>query len=70
MWLKAIGIYSERKRGRLIIRPLLPIRMVAGACNHPNLLVLPFSLELIRPAAQSARRLQFLAGFRIGDNPK
>ena len=51
MWLKAIGIYSERKRGRLIIRPLLPIRMVAGACNHPNLLVLPFSLELIRPAA-------------------
>jgi hypothetical protein len=25
--------------------------LVAGACNHPNLLVLPFSLELIRPAA-------------------
>jgi len=24
------------------------IRMVAGTCNHPNCLVLPFSLELIR----------------------
>jgi hypothetical protein len=27
------------------------IRMVAGACNHPNCLVLPFSVELIRLAA-------------------
>jgi hypothetical protein len=26
-------------------------RLVAGACNHPNLLVLPFSLGLIRTAA-------------------
>jgi len=25
--------------------------LVAGACNHPNLLVLPFSLKLIRAAA-------------------
>jgi hypothetical protein len=25
--------------------------MVAGACNHPNCLVLPFSLDLIRVAA-------------------
>jgi hypothetical protein len=25
--------------------------LVAGACNHPNCLVLPFSVELIRPAA-------------------
>lgn len=25
--------------------------LVAGACNHPNLLVLPFSLSLIRSAA-------------------
>jgi hypothetical protein len=25
--------------------------LVAGACNHPNCLVLPFSLELIRLAA-------------------
>jgi hypothetical protein len=25
--------------------------LVAGACNHPNLLVLPFSLALIRSAA-------------------
>jgi hypothetical protein len=25
--------------------------LVAGACNHPNLLVLPFSFELIRLAA-------------------
>lgn len=26
-------------------------KVVAGACNHPNCLVLPFSLELIRVAA-------------------
>jgi hypothetical protein len=25
--------------------------LVAGACNHPNLLVLPFNFELIRAAA-------------------
>jgi hypothetical protein len=25
--------------------------LVAGACNHPNCLVLPFSVELIRLAA-------------------
>jgi len=25
--------------------------LVAGGCNHPNCLVLPFTLELIRPAA-------------------
>ena len=25
--------------------------LVAAACNHPNCLVLPFTLELIRPAA-------------------
>ena len=25
--------------------------LVAGACNHPNCLVLPFRLELIRLAA-------------------
>jgi len=25
--------------------------LVAEACNHPNCLVLPFSVELIRPAA-------------------
>jgi hypothetical protein len=29
----------------------LSIRMVAGACNHPNLLVPLFGLELIRFAA-------------------
>jgi hypothetical protein len=29
----------------------LSIRMVAGACNHPNCLELPFSVELIRLAA-------------------
>jgi len=29
----------------------LMIALVAGACNHPNCLVLPFSLELIRLAA-------------------
>jgi hypothetical protein len=26
-------------------------KVVAGACNHPNWLVLPFRLELIRVAA-------------------
>src|SRR5215831_298860 len=26
-------------------------RIVSRACNHPNLLVLPFSFELVRPAA-------------------
>jgi hypothetical protein len=25
--------------------------LVAGACNHPNLLVLPFSFELVHAAA-------------------
>jgi len=25
--------------------------LVAEACNHPNCLVLPFGVELIRPAA-------------------
>jgi pilus assembly protein CpaF len=30
---------------------LLSIRMVAGACNHPNCLVLPFRMELIRLVA-------------------
>jgi hypothetical protein len=25
--------------------------LVAEACNHPNLLVLPFGFELVRPAA-------------------
>jgi hypothetical protein len=25
--------------------------LAAGACNHPNLLVIPFSAELIRSAA-------------------
>jgi len=25
--------------------------LVAVGCNHPNLLVLPFSIELVRPAA-------------------
>src|ERR1700674_5532177 len=29
----------------------LSIRIVSGACNHPNCLVLPFRLELIRVAA-------------------
>jgi len=30
---------------------LVDHEMVAGACNHPNLLVLPFRFELIRVAA-------------------
>jgi len=29
----------------------LPANSIAVACNHPNLLVLPFRLELIRLAA-------------------
>jgi hypothetical protein len=30
---------------------LLPVTMVPGACNYPNLLVQPFRFELIRLAA-------------------
>jgi hypothetical protein len=30
---------------------LLPVTMVPGACNYPNLLVLPFRFELIPLAA-------------------
>jgi hypothetical protein len=30
--------------------------VVAEACNHPNLLVLPFNIELIRTAALAARK--------------
>lgn len=27
------------------------LELAAGVCNHTNLLVLPFSFELVRPAA-------------------
>ena len=32
-------------------RAILGARFVAAACNHPNLLVLPFNFALIRAAA-------------------
>jgi hypothetical protein len=38
---------TDRARRLLGVRA----RLVAGACNHPNCLVLPFSLELIRLTA-------------------
>jgi len=37
--------------------------LVAEACNHPNCLVLPFKLELIRVAAQAACEVK---GPRLG----
>jgi len=41
--------HASRKR---ILRQLF--EMVAGACNYPNCLMLPFRLELIRLAAWAA----------------
>ncbi len=38
-WLQGFGSYSKESN------------LVATACNHPNCLVLPFRLELIRLAA-------------------
>ena len=45
-WVPQFARHSSRKP---VLRQAL--QMVAGACNHPNLLVLPFSVELIRAAA-------------------
>jgi hypothetical protein len=42
--------------------------LVAAACNHPNLLVLPFSLHLIRMAAQAHGRLEARDCFRVSDH--
>ncbi len=53
------GIVAIKLRGR-----------VAGARNHPNLLVLPFTLELIRPAAQPIRRLDIPTRFLVGEDTK
>jgi hypothetical protein len=44
-----LGTYPETDRARHLLG--VRARLVAGACNHPNCLVLPFSAELIRPAA-------------------
>jgi hypothetical protein len=33
-------------------------QLIAEACNHPNCLVVPFRLELIRLAAQAARAVK------------
>jgi site-specific DNA recombinase len=41
------SLETDRARHLLGVRA----RLVAGACNHPNCLALPFSLELIRLAA-------------------
>src|ERR1700731_4590355 len=44
---------SDRtKKAGILDSGLVDHEMVAGACNHPNCLVLPFRLELIRPAAK------------------
>src|SRR5882762_11574833 len=42
-------------------------RTVAGACNHPNLLVLPFRLELIRPHQSPRARSEIDGRFRVAD---
>jgi len=39
------------KKAGILRSGLIDHEMVAGACNHPNCLVLPFSVELIRLAA-------------------
>src|ERR1700722_12413948 len=65
-------LVSLRARGNCVAVPLigqvldscckcpiarnLMVALVAGACNHPNCLVLPFSVELIRLAAEAAPR--------------
>jgi hypothetical protein len=49
-----IGGLREKKEGLLWSeQPFVFqfLNLVVEACNHPNLLVLPFSLELIRTAA-------------------
>jgi site-specific DNA recombinase len=44
-----LGSRAEMERARSLSG--VRARLVAGACNHPNLLVLPFSLTLIRSVA-------------------
>jgi hypothetical protein len=44
-------ITSQAEVIHLDERPANRRSAVAGACNHPNCLVLPFRMELIRPAA-------------------
>jgi hypothetical protein len=46
-----LGHGDKRKRLGACARPA-NLSLLAEACNHPNLLVLPFSLKLIRPAAR------------------
>ena len=42
----------DKKRWESLVRGVdCPLDAPRPACNHPNLLVLPFSLELVRPAA-------------------
>jgi hypothetical protein len=56
---RAAAEMLERARSLAPVQPPRPKRktckcnkrLVAGACNNPNCLVLPFRLELIRPAA-------------------
>jgi hypothetical protein len=40
-------------------------RTIAGACNHPNLLVLPLRLELIRLALGQRARSEIDDRFRV-----
>jgi hypothetical protein len=42
---------EEQKKTGILGSGLIDHELVAGACNHPNCLVLPFSVELIRLAA-------------------
>jgi site-specific DNA recombinase len=46
-----LGAAQNAKRSPATGDLSLQVVMVAGACNHPNCLVLPLRLELIRLAA-------------------
>jgi hypothetical protein len=49
---------AQRLNRRYLHRP-------AGACNHPNCLVLPFRLELIRTRHVGSVRVQKVVGWRL-----
>jgi hypothetical protein len=43
-----LGTYPEKDRARHLLG--VRARLVAGACNAPNALIIPFRIELFRPA--------------------
>ena len=46
--LSPTAVAVDSANNRVYSRTAVPRTSVAVACNHPNLLVLPFSVELIR----------------------